>query len=69
MTDLVQITIWSPPGDWIDTQWGFITIREWLNNECARINIDSDRKAEVKPHKYKLDIALFVDNRTQRRIR
>jgi len=68
MADLVQIKIWTPMGDWIDTQWGFITTREWINHERDRINSDPTRKAEVRTRLDK--IALFADDQIgKRRIR
>lgn len=54
-----QLYNWSDPNEKVDTQWGIITVREWLDKEANRINSDPKRRAEVLKKAGKL--ALFVD--------
>ena len=59
---LMQLTDWSPSNEMIDTQYGRITIKEWLDKEKERITSDSTRRAEIFSRGNYL--ALYVDGVT-----
>ena len=56
-----QLYHWSDPSDIIESQYGLVTIRVWLEKEKERILKDPSRTAYIKTNA--LDqISLFVDD-------
>lgn len=55
----VQLYEWSAPREMLDTQYGRISVRNWLSWEKRRIESDPERAAEIVEHCGFL--ALFVD--------
>lgn len=57
---MMQLYLWSKPGEMIDTQYGRVSVREWMVREELRITADPTRQAEIR---YTHDrMALFVDD-------
>lgn len=48
MAYMVRLYKWSRLNEVIDTQYGRITVKEWLEREKDRITSDPSRQAEVR---------------------
>lgn len=56
---MIQLYCWSGPTEMMHTEYGLLTVEEWLHREWARITADSRRQAEIRTQNGK--VALFVN--------
>ena len=57
----VQHTEWADPCEMVDTEYGMICMKRWLEKEKERIEKAKGRKAEIKSYGKKGRLALFVN--------
>lgn len=57
---LMQLYSWSNADDMIQSQYGHIKIKEWLEREQARIAADASRQAVVVTHGHRM--TLYVND-------
>jgi len=56
---MIQLTIIDDPNKIIDTQYGSIHFSEWLGQEKTRIEVDPERRAQIRISRK--GIALFAN--------
>ena len=56
---MMQLYEWSDDDEIIESQYGTITCREWIEHEFNRIVSDTNRVAEVREKGHK--VTLFVN--------
>lgn len=58
--NMIQLYTWSNPHEGIHTQWGTLTVKDWLTNEYTRITKDPTRHAEIRTNASG-QVSLFVN--------
>lgn len=58
---LVEVLIFSPPNEMLDSQYGGLRYDRYLGFELARITANGDRRAAIVKNSNG-DVALFADN-------
>ena len=65
---MIQYSIWGHPGESMNTQYGQVTLMQWLELEQERIKKDTTpRVTEILSKPITGEVALFVDDLCSRK--